>query len=72
MEKKLQKNISYILEFIDSARFIDILSNFVDNLSEGIHKIKCKYGTVIKNVKLVELRTKYATVFLNTQTLRVI
>ena len=35
MEKKLQKNVSYILEFIDSARFMaSSLSNLVNNLSE--------------------------------------
>ena len=42
MEKKLQ-NISYILQFIDSARFTaSSLSNLVNNLSEGFHRIKCK------------------------------
>ena len=45
MEKILEKNISYILQFIDSARFMaSSLSNPVNNLSERIHKIKCKYG----------------------------
>ena len=35
--------ISYKIKFIDSARFItSLLSNLVDNLAEGIHKIKCK------------------------------
>ena len=47
MEKKLQKNISYILQFIDSGRFMTILNmtllNLVNNVSKGIHKIKCKY-----------------------------
>ena len=47
MEKKLQKKISYILQFIDSGRFMTILNmtllNLVNNLSKGIHKIKCKY-----------------------------
>ena len=43
LEKKLEKKISYILQFIDSARFMaSSLSNFVNNLSEGIHRIKCK------------------------------
>ena len=35
--------ISYKIKFIDSARFMaSSLSNFLDNLAEGIHKIKCK------------------------------
>ena len=43
MEKKLQKNISYILQLIDSTRFMaSTLSNLVNNLSERIHRIKCK------------------------------
>ena len=34
-----------MLQFIDSTRFIaSSLSNLVNNLSEGIHKIKCKQG----------------------------
>ena len=35
--------ISYKIKFIDCARFMATsLSNVVDNLTEGIHKIKCK------------------------------
>ena len=34
------------------------LSNFVNNLAEGIHKIKCKYGYGDKKVKLIGLNTK--------------
>ena len=35
--------ISYKIKFIDSAGFLaSSLSNPVDNLAEGIHKIKCK------------------------------
>ena len=34
---------SYKIKFIDSARFMaNSLTNFVDNLAERIHKIKCK------------------------------
>ena len=43
--EKVTKNISYILQFIDSARFMaSSLSNLVSKLSEGIHRTKCKYG----------------------------
>ena len=35
--------VSYILKFIDSARFMgSLLSNLADNLTEGTHKIRCK------------------------------
>ena len=35
--------ISYKIKFIDSARFMaSLLSNLVDTLAEGNHKIKCK------------------------------
>ena len=30
-------------------------SSLVNNLSEGIHRIKCKYGMMIKNLRLLEL-----------------
>ena len=36
-------NISYKIRLIDSARFIaSLLSNLVHNLTDGIHKNKCK------------------------------
>ena len=42
--EEIKKDISYILQFIDSARFMaSSLSNLVNNLSEGIHRIKCKF-----------------------------
>ena len=56
--EEITRNISYILQFIDSARFMaNSLSNLVNNLSRGINKIKCKYGNDDKNVKYVELHT---------------
>ena len=65
MEKKLWKKIFYILEFLDSARFMtSSLSNLVDNFSERIHKINCKYRHDDK--KRAELNISKATVFLNT------
>ena len=37
-----------MLQFIDIARLIaSSLSNLVSNISEGIHKTKCEYGTMI-------------------------
>ena len=42
--EEITKNISYILQFIDIARLIvSSLSNLVNSLSEGIHRVKCKY-----------------------------
>ena len=72
-EKELTKNISYILQLIDSARIMaGSLSNLVNNLSEGIHRIACKYGHNDKNVRLVELNMSISTVFLNTWILKMI
>ena len=43
--EQITKNISYLVQFIDSATFMaSSLSNLVNNLFEGIHKIRCKYG----------------------------
>ena len=43
--EKTTKNISYILQFIYSARFMaGSLSNPFNDLSEGIHRIKFKFG----------------------------
>ena len=37
--------MSYILQFIDSTRFMaNSLSNLVNNFSGRIYEIKCKYG----------------------------
>ena len=40
------------------------LLNLVNNLSEGIHTIKCKYKHYDKKYELVELNISAATVFL--------
>ena len=40
---KVLLTISYKIKFIESANFMAAsLSNFVDDLREGIHKINCK------------------------------
>ena len=72
-EDEIANNISYRLQFIDSARFMaSSLSNLVNNLSDELIKLNVTMDTVIKNVKLVLLKTMIATVFSNTQTLKMI
>ena len=65
MEKKLQKNISYIVQFIDTTRFMaSSLSNLVNNLSEGINKIRYKFGHDDKKCKTCRIKCKYCYCFL--------
>ena len=65
MEKKLQKNISYILQFIDGARFMtSSLSNLLNNLPEGLHRIKCKLGHEDKKCETCGIKYKYCDFFL--------
>ena len=62
--EEVTKNISYILQFIDSSRFMTSSSNFVNNLSQGIHKIKCKYEHNDKNCETCRITYKYCDCFL--------
>ena len=51
-----------------TARFMaSSLLNHADDLAEGIHKIKCKYGYDDKDVKHVELNAKVKSALLNTK-----
>ena len=60
MEKKLQKNISYILKCIDSAILMARLSSsLVNNRSEGSHRVKGKFGHCDKNSETFRIRCKY-------------
>ena len=53
---KLVLTISYKLKFIDSTRFMATsLSNLVDNLTEEIHKIKCKDCDCFLNIKMLRI-----------------
>ena len=53
------KNISYILQFIYSGRFMaSLLSNLVNNLSEGVHRIKCKYEYDDKKYETCRIKNK--------------
>ena len=80
MEKKFQKNMSDILQFIDSAKFMaSSLSNLVNNLSEGIHRIKCKFEHADKKCEICGIRyknsnsfLKYTNLFSNIQTLNMV
>ena len=54
------KNMCYILPFIDSTRFmVSSLSNIVNNLSEGIHGIKCIRGHDDKKYDAFRIKYKY-------------
>ena len=53
-----------MFQLIDNARFMaSSSSNLVNNLSERIHRIKCKFGHNNKNVKR-EIKYKYCDCFL--------
>ena len=65
------KNISYILQFIDSTIFmVNSLSNLANTLAEGINEIKSKYRRDDKNCETCGIIYKYCD-FLNTQTSKV-
>ena len=63
--EEITKNKSYILKFIDIAIYMaSSLSNLVSNLSEGIHKIKCKYRHNDKKCQTCRIKYKYWNCFL--------
>ena len=64
--EEITKNISYILQFTDRARFMaSSLSNLVNNLSEGLHRIKCKFGHDDKKCETWRIKYKYCDYFLD-------
>ena len=66
-------NLFCILPFTDSARFVaSSLSNLVNNLSEGIHRIKCKYRHDNKICGTCGIKNKYCVCFLEYKTLKMI
>ena len=63
--EKITKNISNILHFIDSRRFMaSSLSNLANNLSDGIHRVKCKYGHDDKNCETCGIKYRYCSYFI--------
>ena len=64
-EEETTKNTSYILQFIDNARFMaSSLSNLVNNLSDRLHRTKCKLEHDDKNCEECRIKYKYCHCFL--------
>ena len=67
IDKKVEEitnNISYILQFVDSSRFMESpLTYLVDSHSGRIHKIKCKYGHNDKKCETCRSKYKYCECF---------
>ena len=58
--EEITKNVSDILQLIDSIRFMaSSLSNLVNNLSEGLHRYKCKFGYDDKKCETCGIKYKY-------------
>ena len=63
--EEITKYISYIFQFLDSERCVaSSLSNLVNDLSEGIHRIKCKHWHDDKKCETREIKYKYSNCFL--------
>ena len=59
------QNITYILQFIDSARFMaSLLSNLITNLAEEIYEIKCKCGHDDETCETSRIKYEYCDCFL--------
>ena len=71
--EEITKNVSYILQFIHSTRFMaSSLSNLFNNLSQGIHRITCKFGHDDKKCEACGIKyTTFATVSLNIWIIRI-
>ena len=59
------KNISSILQFVDSTRFMAIsILNLVNNLYQEIHVIRCKSGRNDKKCETCGIKYMYCDFFL--------
>ena len=62
--EEITKNVSYILPFTDSARFMtSSWSNLVNNLPEGLHRIRCILGDEGKKCENCGIKYKYCHCF---------
>ena len=58
--EEITKNIFYMLQLIDSTRFMtSSLTNLVNNLSEWLHRIKCKLEHDDKKCETCGIKYKY-------------
>ena len=63
--EEITKNISYVLKCIDSARFMaSSLLNLLNNLFEGLYRIKCKLKHDDKKCETCRIKYKYCDCFL--------
>ena len=63
--EEIIKNVSYILQFIDSPGLMaSSSSNLANNLSEGIHRIKYKYKHDDKKCETCGIKYTYCNCFL--------
>ena len=63
--KEISKNISYIIQFVGSARFIaSLLSNLVTKLFEELHRIRCKLEHDNKKWEACGSKFRYCDCFL--------
>ena len=71
--KEIRKDIFYISQFIDGTRFMArLLSNVVNNLLMEFIELNVNLDMMTKNAKHVNLNISIATVFSNTQILKII
>ena len=69
--EEIAKNISYILHFIDRARFMaSSLSNLDNNLSEGLHRVKCKFEHDDEKCETCGIKYKYCDCFIENTSLK--
>ena len=59
-----------MIKFVMTSLLTNFMTSSLSNISEGIHRIKCRFGHNDENVKHVELNIGLATIFLNTQILK--
>ena len=61
---EISKTIFYRLQFIDCIKFMASSSNLVNNLVEGIHKIKSRYEHIDEKCETCEVNYKDCDCFL--------